>query len=55
MELLLEKMEAQTALPMLQPPEVASFILGKNDQVKVDNGLSQKESLLSQARQFMSE
>jgi hypothetical protein len=55
MELSIEKQEAQIALPVTLPPEVASFILWKNDRVKVDNGLSRKESLLSQARQFMSE
>jgi len=55
MELLLEKMEAQIALPIILTPKVASFIQRKNGQVKVDNCLSRIESLASPAEQFFSE
>jgi hypothetical protein len=55
MELTIEKLEARIALPMTLPPEVASFIPWKNDQVKVDNGLSWRESRVSQVKGFLSE
>jgi hypothetical protein len=53
-EIMIEKPEAQPALSITLPPEVASFIQPKDDQVKVDNCPFGIESLMGQPRKFLS-